>query len=193
MAKKLYLIRHGQAAVPKGLFIGSTDVEADEKKLGRVDRLVSMLPGEGRCYCSPLLRARQTVERLQQAGMSFNPVFENRFCEIDFGRWEMRTFQDIAGQDADLLDSWAAYDDFIFPGGEAVADFTARVSDIYTVMKEDENDNIIAVTHGGVIRTMICVALGLPVRNYLLFDVKAAGLSILDLHSMGAVLAGFNL
>jgi alpha-ribazole phosphatase/probable phosphoglycerate mutase len=49
------------------------------------------------------------------------------------------------------------------------------------------------MTHGGVIRTMICLALGLDAKNYLLFDVRPASLTVLELFDQGGVLSGLNL
>jgi broad specificity phosphatase PhoE len=49
------------------------------------------------------------------------------------------------------------------------------------------------VTHGGVIRTLICLALGLSPKQYLFFDARPGTVAVLDLYTEGAVLAGLNL
>ncbi|MCW5211081.1 histidine phosphatase family protein, partial [Desulfobulbus sp. N3] len=125
------------------------------------------------------------------------PVYDERLREIDFGRWELQTFADIAAQDEELLPAWNQYLDFTFPEGEAVAAFIQRVEAMLAVfsgMETSAGTNTVAVvTHGGVIRTMICLALGISPRNYLLFDVQPASLTVLDLFSEGGVLRGLNL
>jgi len=40
---------------------------------------------------------------------------------------------------------------------------------------------------------MICQALGLPANHYLLFNIRPATLTVLDLYSEGGVLSGLNL
>ena len=71
--------------------------------------------------------------------------------------------------------------------------FTARVQAMYEELKSHPGREIVVVTHGGVIRTMICLGLGLSVRNYLLFDVRPATLTVLKVYDKGAVLEGLNL
>jgi len=44
-----------------------------------------------------------------------------------------------------------------------------------------------------VIRSMICLALGLHPAKYLLFDVRPAALTVIDLHGARGVLTGLNL
>lgn len=190
---RLYLLRHGPTTAAKGCLVGSTDLPLSGQGLSR---LTSLLPHfqQIECWqCSPLCRTRQTLEQLRQQGCSINnPVYDERLREIDFGRWEMKTFAEIAAGDSARIEDWQRYTDFVFPGGEAVADFVRRINEIlhmFTVM----GGNIGVVTHGGVIRTMICLALGVPVRNYLLFDVQPASLTIVDVFSEGGVLCGLNL
>ncbi len=49
------------------------------------------------------------------------------------------------------------------------------------------------VTHGGVIRRLICVSLGIAPEKSLVFNVRAGRCAIIDLHSQGGVLAGLNI
>jgi broad specificity phosphatase PhoE len=52
---------------------------------------------------------------------------------------------------------------------------------------------VLVIAHGGVVRGLLCHLLRLPPRNYLLFDVKPARLTVIDYFPEGGVLAGFNL
>ncbi|MCI5122660.1 MAG: histidine phosphatase family protein, partial [Candidatus Electrothrix sp. AUS4] len=155
------------------------------------------LAGQGKVacwYCSPLLRTRKTLEHLQLLGCPVEkPLYEERLREMDFGSWELQSFADIAAQGEEQIAAWERYLDFVFPGGEAVPAFIARVQAMLTLFSGLEDTAIGVMTHGGVIRTMICLALGISPRNYLLFDVQPASLTILDLYSEGGVLRGLNL
>ncbi|MCI5219509.1 MAG: histidine phosphatase family protein [Candidatus Electrothrix sp. LOE2] len=207
MPTRLFLLRHGPASAPPGCFAGSSDVPLSGRGLARLENISAQLKDIACWYCSPMLRARQTLEYLQRKGCSAGePVSDERLREIDFGRWELKTFTDIAAQDKELLAAWnQQYLDFVFPEGEAVAAFIERVKAMLTLFSGMESNTdtdtdintgtgtVAVVTHGGVIRTMICLALGISPHNYLLFDVQPASLTVLDLFSEGGVLHGLNL
>ena len=199
--KRLLLLRHAATdAGSAGQMVGVTDVPASKTALVQLRLLQAALSPYtvDNWLCSPMMRARQTAHELEKV-LSFPevPIIEPRLQEIDFGRWEMKTFADIMAKDQDkkLVERWKDdFENFCFPGGESVKDFCGRIKELLLEIQEtDENKNILLITHGGVIRAMICLALGLPLKNYLLFHVKPAKLCVLDLYSKGAVLAGFNL
>lgn len=196
MPTRLFLLRHGPTAAPPGCFVGSSDVPLSGQGLARLDSIKTQVQHVDSWYCSPMLRTRQTLEYLQRKGCSTGkPFFDERLREIDFGCWELQTFADIASdqEQQEQLAAWNAYLDFVFPQGEAVAAFIARVHAVLTMFSTSEHATVAAVTHGGVIRTMICLALGISPRNYLLFDVQPASLTVLELFSEGGVLRGLNL
>lgn len=194
---RLLLIRHAatDAANNKRL-LGSTDAPATSVGLAEVARLAPLLaanPPEA-WLSSPMRRAVQTLERLESLISIGNRVkFDKRLREIDFGRWEGRRFSEIAVSDPGLIPAWSKYSDFIFPEGEEVQGFIDRVQSMLDELRHGGSKVIGVVTHGGVIRTMICLALGLEARNYLLFAVQPASLTMLDLYPEGGVLSGLNL
>lgn len=193
-ATRLFLLRHGPTAAPAGSFVGSSDLPLSGQGLSRLEDILPQLKAVTCWYCSPMLRTRQTLERLRSCTCpAGSPVYDERLREIDFGRWERRSFADIAEKEQDRFTAWNQYLDFVFPEGEAVAAFIARVEAVLAMFGESEYDAIAVVTHGGVIRTAICLALGISPRNYLLFDVQPASLTVLDLFSEGGVLRGLNL
>lgn len=193
MAKQLYLFRHGPTTAATGSLVGSTDVPLSGKGLARLATLTSHLRDADLWYCSPMLRARQTLDMLRQYGYGTGEIqYDERLREIDFGRWEMKTFHEIAACDPDLVSAWNRYMDFVFPDGEAVNDFIRRVQEMLESFTSAGGDRIVVMTHGGVIRTMICLALGISARNYLLFDVQPASLTILELFEEGGVLKALN-
>jgi broad specificity phosphatase PhoE len=120
--------------------------------------------------------------------------YDERLREISFGLWEMQTFSEIAAAYPQEIAAWSSgYRNFVFPQGEAVADFIHRVQDLLSTLVQMKGQSLGLMTHGGIIRTLLCLALGLPVEQYLLFDVQPASLTILDLFAQGGVLKGFNL
>ncbi|MCI5209614.1 MAG: histidine phosphatase family protein [Candidatus Electrothrix sp. ATG2] len=194
MSTRLFLLRHGPTSAPSGCFVGSSDVVLSGQGLARLDNITAQLKDIDCWYCSPMLRTRQTLEHLRNLGCPVSkPVYDQRLREVDFGRWELQTFADIAAKDEEQLAAWNQYLDFVFPQGEAVPAFLQRVGAMLELFSSLENKTVAVMTHGGVIRTMICLSLGLSPRNYLLFDVQPASLTVLHLFSEGGVLEGLNI
>jgi alpha-ribazole phosphatase len=193
MSKRLLLLRHAQlGAEYLGRFVGSSDPGLDA--IGQAQaravsgRLARLAPN--RCYCSPMQRCRQTAAAL--AGQ--RPIqIDDDLREIDFGRWEGGRFEEIRARDPELVGDWAELrPDFAFPEGERLADFLGRVRAAADRLAHDEAETVLAVTHGGVIRAMICHLLGLEPRHYVLFNVGYASLAVIDLFDGGGVLSGLQ-
>lgn len=194
---RLLLIRHAPTeASDNNVLLGSTDAGATREGLARLARLRSLLKDKSPdiWYCSPMLRTVQTIEKLQDLeAVDHHYEVDTDLREIDLGRWEQKSFNEIKEDDPDLIADWSShFEDFVFPGGESVAGFTKRVAQILDRCRSSGKKEIGLVTHGGVIRIMICLALGLNVKNYLLFHVSPASLTVLELHSDGGVLVGLN-
>jgi alpha-ribazole phosphatase len=118
------------------------------------------------------------------------PQLDPNLREIDFGACENRTFAEAAAEDPTLADRWAALaPDFAFPGGENVGDFLRRMQAAADRLVRAEAQTVLAVTHGGVIRTMICHLLGIEPRKYLAFDVPYSAMAVIDVFDGRGVLA----
>ncbi len=194
---KLLLVRHGDTGPDyQGRYIGTTDVPLWPEAVFQV-RALSPLVMNYRpqlCYVSPMIRARQTADLLIKDNHP-EICIDNDLREIDFGSWDGDSFDQIIKKDPELVSQWAAGGkEFCFPGGESIEGFYKRVSeraDRYTSL---QLDTLLLVTHGGVIRAMICYLLGLSFEKYLSFSVKPAALTVLESFEAGsAVLTEFNL
>ncbi len=189
---RIHLIRHGQTIAPAGVMLGATDVALSPVGRQQAVNLAQRIPENIFCLCSPMLRAKQTLEHLLERGEMFSEVvFDERLREMNFGDWEMQTFSEITAGEADIS-GWLKYLDFTFPGGESVPDFVQRVKSVLDELQAGERDEVILICHGGVIRTMICLALNLDPQKYLLFQVDYCSWSILDMYSEGGILKTLN-
>ena len=191
MAQRLILIRHGQVEERfEGRFAGSTDAVLSSAGLRQARELATWLAGKqpGACFCSPLQRCAATAGAAL-AGLALQPEMDPDLREVDFGAWEGLSFSDIAGKDAAAVDRWARLeDDFRFPGGESIAGFRSRVGDAARRMAAMPQETVVAFTHGGVIRFMLCALLRLDPRSYVAFDIRPAGVAELALFEGGALL-----
>lgn len=195
MCRHLVLVRHAETESQYfGRYLGATDVPLSDRGRCQANGLTRAWDrlGPQRCFCSPLLRTRQTLDPLTQ---KFNvPVeFHEQLREVDFGRWEGLTFEEISSQYPAEVSRWAAGDlDFSFPGGESMAGFIHRIEQVADRIVQEPADTVAVITHGGVIRFMVCYLLGLPFEKYLLFDIKPASVTLLDIFEGKGVLAGLN-
>ena len=190
--KEVYLLRHGDTGKP-GCYVGSTDVSLSAIGRQQVKNVAKTLRLQNfdKVLCSPMLRCRQTCEEMD---LQIPFQIEELLKEVDFGRWEGKKFAEIAAQDAEAVVAWNDNpESFRFPDGEALASFYKRVSAIFTMLDKDESRRILLVTHGGIIRHLLCLFLGISQEKYLAFDVQPGSYTSLRIYSGGGVLIGMNI
>lgn len=192
MQSRLILLRHGRTGL-SGRYVGATDVPLSDEGRNQILGLRSGLGAMGidTLLTSPMLRCTQSAGLL---GLGLPVQLDPDLREIDFGRWEGKTFAEIEARDPELVRVWArGADDFCFPGGEATAEFVRRVEAVKDRLLALEAETVLLVTHGGVIRSLICSLLGLTPDKYLLFQVAKGHYTTMELYAGGGVLTGFNL
>lgn len=150
------LIRHG-ATDMAGRFCGHCDPPLNDAGRSQIERAASMLFAvPERIYCSDLLRARQSAAILAER---FAVPIEVRsgLREIGFGQWEGLSWQEI--EQRFPVESQAWIDQFpvgAIPSGERYDDFCDQVrNEIAFLSAQAESQALIAVTHGGFIRTAL--------------------------------------
>lgn len=189
--KLLYLVRHGDVGC-HGRYIGSSDPDLSPlgwQQMGGLAAAFRDLRVDA-VLCSPLRRCRQSLEALEVTAPC---RFDDELREVDFGTWEGRSFAEIVACDDQSVAAWAAgAADFTFPGGERLALFHERMVALWQSLVAVEGDSLLVVTHGGVIRHLLCLALALPWEKYLLFEISLGSLTSLSLYSHGAVLTSLN-
>ena len=197
MAKRLLLARHCETGPDYyGRFVGSSDIGLGPAAPEQAERLAAIIAAyqPAITFCSPLRRAQLTAEIVSNDTPLGEILTDPDLREVDFGRWEGLTFAEIAKVDAELVKRWAIWSpEFAFPDGEVTADFLKRVRAAGDKLAAREEDTVLAIAHGGVVRALICHLLRLPARNYLLFDIKPARLTVIDYFPEGGVLSGLNL
>jgi alpha-ribazole phosphatase len=110
-----------------GRCIGRTDLAVDPRRAKRLaHRIRALARREGLArvvWTSPLARARDVGRWLRRWGWRHR--VDTRLCELDFGRWDGRPWQDI---DRAEIDAWAADLALATPhGGESQAALQGRV------------------------------------------------------------------
>lgn len=195
MAERLILIRHGALGDRcRGRYIGRSDPPLSEEGRAEAAALAGRfdpLPGGTVILVSPLLRTRETAELVLGRNKDF--TIDPDLREIDFGRWEGMRFAEILADDPAAVDRWANWaEDFSFPDGESIGHFRKRIEAAARRIATEPAGRAVVVTHGGVIRFLICRFLGLPDRAHLLFDVQPASLSEIRIDGGRGVLTRLN-
>ncbi len=186
--KTLLLLRHGATAPnPERRFIGRTDHSLSSfgrRQLTTAARSLGAYNPE-RCFCSPMRRCLETAHAVL-AGSRLQPEILPDLREIDFGAWEGKTFEEIQTANQACIQHWAKFEPaFCFPGGERLADFMSRVKRAARQISSTPQSNVVVITHGGVIRLLICHFLGLPMRKYVLFEPGPGSLTVINLFASG--------
>lgn len=141
----------------------------------------------GRVFTSPLFRARETTEIIAPgASIEADP----RLREMDYGAWEGLTYAQIDAHDGERRREWTlAPDRLSCPGGESGNDVAARVRSFLEELLEEHRRwhakasfravtsragtatgplqrPVLVVAHSSTNRILLCVALGVGLRDY---------------------------
>lgn len=174
---EFFLIRHGQ-----------TKANVLKMKQGNINTEITYLTKKGqqqaqnlaerfdisfadRIICSPLKRAQQTAEILNQK-YQLPITLDNRLREISYGEWDGQKNADLRKLHPDAYneywnDALPTYKQYA-PHGESFEDVIDRVSDfLEESIKKYPDEKLICVTHG--------------------FTVKAAALAVVQPKSMMSI------
>ena len=175
----LYLTRHGSTtrSDPEQHLGQRIDVELSPAGRAASASLAKRLSGVAfeRVVASPLRRAQETAvivvaqDRVET---------DRRLIEMDYGRWEGLTYEQIEAQDGPARRIWEADPGSLAcPGGESGEDVARRVRSFLEELiewaeqpgdadREPAHRRALAVAHSTTNRVLLCVALGVPVRDY---------------------------
>ncbi|MBQ2500633.1 MAG: histidine phosphatase family protein [Clostridia bacterium] len=150
---KLILIRHGMTeANEKRLYCGSTDIGLSERgKAQLTEKGTEISPRGFHIITSGKLRCEETLKILFG---SFPNDTDPAFCEMDFGSFEMQSYESL--KDTEDYQLWLSGDNEAnrTPGGESGLDLVRRVTAALDRILEEDRDTLI-VTHGGVIAAIM--------------------------------------
>lgn len=130
-----------------------------------------------RIISSPLRRCADFAQALARR-QAIPLGLDKRLMEMDFGAWEGHTPAAVMAQDPDALARfWAAPHESPPPDGERLVDFEARVLAAWRdVVDGADHQRLLLITHGGVMRVLLCHLQGLPAAALLEIEVKHAAL-----------------
>ena len=162
----LILVRHGETTGESSIrYHGASDVPLSELGEEQMHRVGLSLKGTrfDNVFTSRLVRSRRAAEIIAPAGPE--ALVCPGFDEINFGRWEGLTREEIAERDPELFRKWQ--DDpakFHFPQGENRMGFGARVVRAMDQILAQQAAGVwLVVVHRGVIASLLGSCLGIDV------------------------------
>ncbi len=193
---RLLLIRHGETAWNAAArFQGQSDVPLNargRRQAAGVAAALADVPIDA-LYASDLQRAWATAQAIA-AGAGLAIALAPRLREMSFGAWEGLTYGEIERRDPSALAAWQADPSQVAPPeGETLTQVTSRVRAAYGEMIDRHPGQTVAVVaHGGPLRVLLCLALGLAPRAYWQLMMAPGSITELRIYEQGAILARLN-
>ncbi len=174
---RFLLIRHGESVWNGERRIqGHQDPPLSDLGRRQADRLVAGLsahltPAVAAVWTSPLRRAAETAQRVGRA-FGLPVVADPDLREMSLGAWEGMTLAEIEMAFPGVYARWLDDPLAMCPeGGEELSAFAVRTARALERMRTAHPErDVIVVSHGGVIKSMLCAIMGLDVRR--LFRIK---------------------
>jgi len=203
MVTVLYLIRHGETeGAETRRYKGTIDVPLSENGIRQIEKLSACLvkeiknsshpasppllqEGNGRLlkavYCSQLSRAVKSAKLIAKP-YCLEPVIVPALRERNFGIWEGMSFDEIKEKYPEEFTAWAGNPlEFSPMEGESTMEVKDRVINAMDeIIQNHSGERIAIVSHGGVIRVMLCYILGVPLENIFRLEQDYAALNIIE-------------
>lgn len=180
--KEIVFVRHGKVVgLEEKRIYGNTDIALNQEGIEKTLRAGLVLCDEqfDRIYCSPLMRAKNSLENIRIAGVNWpETIFDDRLKELNFGDVEMKTHQEVSEQLPETFRSMNMdYLSTVFPNGESILHLYARVSNfLHECVLSQPNARVLIVAHSGVIRSALCSLLKMGASHYWDFYVDFGGI-----------------
>ena len=162
---EIYLVRHGETAWSLSRqATGRTDLPLTERGEQNAQELRPRLQGLsfGKILTSPLRRARRTAEL---AGFGASAEIDDDLTEWDYGAYEGRRTVEIRAERPD----WRLLEDGC-PGGESLADVTARAERVVARIRA-LNTDVLIFAHRQILRILTVRWLELHAREARRFEL----------------------
>lgn len=182
---KIYLIRHGETdSNSEHRFQGRLDLPLNSKGLQQAKSMSEYMAEKkiDIIYSSTMLRARMTAAELAMSkNMSYRPL--ELLQEISFGDWEGMAYAEINKKWPNEMELFlnrpAAW---VPPNGETFLAAQERCQKAFDqIFAECGHDkNIAIISHGGIIRLQLCIALGIPLDNLWKLSIYNVSVSTLS-------------
>jgi alpha-ribazole phosphatase len=164
---QLYLIRHTTVDLPHGTCYGYSDVFLNHNWESEAEKIIHELSHLkiSVVYSSPLARCKLLAQKISR-----NVILDDRLKELNFGSWELKPWNDIAGP---MADKWM--NDFVnvcCPEGESYVDLSIRTGNFLRDLAKSKKKVVAIVSHAGAIRAILAQLQNIPLTKS--FEIEIA-------------------
>lgn len=190
------LMRHGETEWNReGRVMGRMPVELSAEGRKQVATAAEFARGLklDLIVTSPQVRARQSASIVAERLGGVELIEDGRLSEVEYGRWEGMSFQTLL-KDEFYLQYKEHPVTMATPGGETLAQAQSRgLAAVHDVMGANHGRRVLFVSHGDIIRTVICHFMRLELAHFRRLRVDNATFSALELADSFAEVKFINL
>ncbi len=191
---KITLVRHCQTNYnSEKRYQGWTDIKLNQKGRREAEKLGNAFKGSlpEKIYSSSLSRARETTQILRGENEA-DFAREEDLRELNFGRWEGKTWEEIKKQnpraekefDADIRN-------FHPPGGESILSMKKRVLDFWENIKGKKKDTLL-VSHTGPIKLILLNVLKASLEGFWNIHIDPGSISVIKIFKNTSTVVKMN-
>jgi probable phosphoglycerate mutase len=182
----VYFVRHGETILtPSRKFsgTGSLDPELTSDGLAQAELVakeVAKLDVDV-VIASPLKRTKQTAEAISRA-TGVEIIFDEAWFELSYGEWDGRSVEEVRSESPDEYQAWINSSSYAPPGGESYDEAAIRVDDaLEAILASYPGKKVLVVSHNGVIKSAINLALGGPSDGVFHMDASPCSISSISI------------
>src|ERR1700680_3449390 len=190
------LMRHGETAWNRqGRVMGRHPVELTDhgrEQVAATARFALSIKPD-LIVTSPLVRARQSAEIMAGGLGGVEIIEEPGIAEVLYGRWEGMTYHELI-DDEHYITYRKSPIEHPTPGGETIPEVQARgVEAVMRTIEQHPGRRVVFVSHGDIVRTVLCHFLKVELRHFHRIRADNAGLSAIQIAGEFAEINFLNL
>ncbi|MFH1985192.1 MAG: histidine phosphatase family protein [Pseudomonadota bacterium] len=192
----VYLLRHGAIESSAGgrRYIGQTDLPLCDIGVGQARTWVDFFAAAdlAAITSSDLARCMDTA-RIIAAACSLPVRAMPAFREIDLGRWDGLSFDDVKTRYPEAFQQRGEnIADYRPPGGESFRDLQSRAWPAFEALSLQTHVKNLIVTHAGVIRVLLCRILGMSLSDLFEIELDYGTLTTIEISPDGCRVLAVN-
>ena len=182
---KLIFIRHGQTDWNvQGKIQGSYDSELNDTGIKQAmnlsEKLLNLNYKFSKIYSSPQKRALKTAEILSKSS-NVDYISVKDLQEMNMGKWEGLSWKEVEENYPNEYKEWYLNRRYTkTPDGESYQDMLERVLKAIHKIINENNEDVVIVSHSAVIMCLQCYVTNTPFNDMLKFKTKNANITEID-------------
>jgi len=193
---RIYLVRHGHLVnSDKQVLNGQSDVELSPEGMAMTETLAKWFMDKPiKVIYSSDLKRSIVGARIIASVLNIEPISEPNLREINFGRWEGLTVDEVSRYFPDRWTEWMRDPvNTSPPEGESLKQMRERVlKTLKDIITRHMGEEVVIFSHSGVNRIILCYALNMDIRDYFRIQQDFCSVNIVDFYPDSALVRLVN-